>query len=169
MTDTFICASNVSSKLNLREATAGEFIMGLNDEIDNTGAKFTVLLIDDNNDVLNTLETILEGAGHRVIAKPDALSALAVIDTNAQIDVIVTDYFLPHMNGLEFLGKVRSSLPHVPVIVLTGYESTDTYSKCVDQGVYKYLHKPILPRELRQFVQAAISDAKRVHSEATAA
>jgi CheY-like chemotaxis protein len=106
--------------------------MDLNNETVTACAKSTVLLIDDNQDVLYALEELLVTAGHIVVTKPDASSALAVVNAQVQIDVIVTDYVLPHMNGLEFLGKVRDSLPRVPVIVLTGHESTELLSKCMN-------------------------------------
>jgi DNA-binding NtrC family response regulator len=122
-----------------------------------TVPRHTVLLVDDNPEVLQTLEAILERAGHRVIAKPDALSAMAMIHGGAHVDVIVTDYHLPQMDGMEFLGRLKESSSRVPVIILTGYGSVELSLKFIDLGAYDYIHKPVLPKELRRVVHAAIA------------
>jgi DNA-binding NtrC family response regulator len=116
----------------------------------------TVLLVDDDRDVLETLEAVLVQAGNRVIGVNDAQAALSVLADGVQVDVIVTDYKLPHMDGMEFLGRLREISPDTPVIVLTGYGSVDSYLRFINLGAYEFMNKPVLSKELQRVVRAAI-------------
>ena len=132
-----------------------------NDTKENGTIRNTVLLVDDNLDVLKTLGTVLARAGHRVIAKLDAPSAMEILREGIPVDVIVTDYQLPQMDGMEFLGRLRETAPAVPVIVLTGYGSVENYLQFITRGAYEYLHKPVLPRELNRVVLAALANREK--------
>ncbi len=122
--------------------------------------KNTVLLIDDDPEVLKSLETILSWDGYRVVAKPDALAAMAVIKEGIRADVVVTDYWMPYMEGKDFLSKLKESLPATPVIVLTAAGSPETCRECFTRGAYAYLNKPIRIVDLEQIVGSAISKGK---------
>jgi DNA-binding NtrC family response regulator len=131
---------------------------------EDSGPGHTVLLVDDNPEVLQTLDAILSRAGHRIIARPDALSAIATIREGAPVDVIVTDYKLPNMDGMEFLARLKESAPAIPVIILTGYGSVETSLKFINLGAYDYILKPVLPGDLRRIVRAAVSSSAKYRS-----
>lgn len=120
----------------------------------------TLLLIDDDPDVLESLETILSWTGYRVIAKPDAISAMAAIKEGVKVDAIVTDYWLPYMNGKDFLGGLKKIAPSIPVIVLTAASSPESCLECINLGAFAYLNKPVPMVELRRVVQTAILNGK---------
>jgi DNA-binding NtrC family response regulator len=121
----------------------------------------TILLVDDEPDVLNTLADMLSRPGYAVIAKPDAESALAVIREETKIDLVITDLRMPGMSGSEFLAVLKKTLPAVPVIMLTGHGSVETYLKSMSSGVFEYVNKPIQGRELRRIVQTALEWAEK--------
>jgi len=119
----------------------------------------TILLVDDDHDVLSCLEDSLSALGYNVIAKPDAESAMAVIREGANVDLVVTDYSMPGMDGHEFFIVLKRALPSVPVIILTGYGSVETYLKSLSLGVCEFVCKPIEAKELDRIVKAALDRA----------
>jgi DNA-binding NtrC family response regulator len=119
----------------------------------------TILLVDDDRDILSYLEDSLRTFGYNVISKPDAQSALAVIREGANVDLVVTDYSMPGMDGHEFFTVLKRALPSVPVIILTGYGSVETYLKSLSLGVCEFVCKPIEAKELDRIVKAALDRA----------
>jgi DNA-binding NtrC family response regulator len=121
----------------------------------------TILLVDDEIEILKSLGEILDRFGYTVIAKTDAKEALSVIRDGAKIDLVITDYRMPVMDGLEFLNALRQLDTTVPVIVLTAYGAVESYLKSLSLGVFDYINKPIKAKELGRIVQTAIDSSER--------
>lgn len=119
----------------------------------------TILLVDDELENLRSLGEILNRFGYRVIAKPDGQSAMSVIKEGTAVDLVITDYRMPGMNGLEFLSSLRQERPAVPAIMLTAYGAVETYLKSLSLGVFEYINKPVKAKELGKIVRAALEDA----------
>jgi len=120
----------------------------------------TLLLVDDDREVLDTLAAILSRMDFNVITRPDAKAALSLLREGARVDLIITDYLMQDIDGLEFLVLLKQMLPDVPVIMLTGYGEVETYLKSASLGVFDYMNKPIKMKELRRIVQAALASAE---------
>ncbi len=116
----------------------------------------TILLVDDELENLRSLGEILNRFGYRVIAKPDGQSALDTVREGTAVDLVITDYRMPGMNGLEFLTSFRQVKPEVPAIMLTAYGAVETYLKSLSLGVFEYVNKPVKAKELGRIVKAAI-------------
>jgi two-component system response regulator (stage 0 sporulation protein F) len=116
----------------------------------------TVLLVDDETDIRSIYAELLEDLGYRVLSEPDGPSALASVKQEAGIDLVITDYMMPNMNGLKFLKLLRAMRPLVPVIMITGFTSLENYLQSKHLGVFEYVEKPVRMDEFRRLVAAAL-------------
>ena len=115
----------------------------------------TILLVDDETDIRSIYAELLEDLGYRVLSEPDGLSALAFVKQGAGIDLVITDYMMPNMNGLKFVKALRAMRPLVPVIMITGFTSLKNYLQSKHLGVFDYADTPIIMNALRVLVVAA--------------
>jgi CheY-like chemotaxis protein len=90
--------------------------------------KITILLVEDDAGNRETLTEILCDLGYKVIAAPDGSTALIVLRQGNEVDLVLTDYRLPDMTGLDLVKKFRQTLPNVPVIMLTAYGNIELFS-----------------------------------------
>ncbi len=82
-----------------------------------------ILLVDDNLLGLTARKSVLEQLGYAIVTAAGADEALQHL-SGAQFDLIVTDYKMPGMNGLELISKIRAQQNDVPIIVLSGFADT---------------------------------------------
>jgi CheY-like chemotaxis protein len=115
-----------------------------------------MLLIDDNLLFLVALEGILIASGNdwRTVKAMNGREALVELEGQT-FDLIVTDYEMPGMNGLELLAAVRQKLPETPVIMLTGDDSNELREKAHHLGVFCVLEKPVPGRLFLKTVREA--------------
>ena len=82
-----------------------------------------ILLVDDNSLGLAARRSVLEELGHRVLTSPTAVDALELCGKHS-FDVVVTDYKMPKMNGIELIGRLRKLYPSTAVILISGFTDT---------------------------------------------
>ena len=119
----------------------------------------TILYVDDEPSVGLILEDTLRRAGHDAIGArsvPEALKALAV----GTIDLIISDYRMPGLTGLEFLALIRREGYDVPLIMLTGYASIEHAVSSIKAGAVDYITKPVRPQQLELAVEQALQLVK---------
>lgn len=119
--------------------------------------KLKLLLVDDEMDFVNTLAERLELRGFQVQTAVDGESALKMIE-NDPPQVVVLDVLMPGLSGLYVLQQMKTRVPQIPVILLTGRGSTTEGAEGVQLGAYDYLMKPInidiLIRKMEKAVQS---------------
>ncbi len=103
----------------------------------------TVVLVDDEEMVLTSLQSLLNlETDYTVESFKNPADALAFIREN-DIHVVVSDYLMPEMDGITFLGEVRKIRPDVPRIILTGYADKENAIKAINEvGLFQYIEKP---------------------------
>ncbi len=114
-----------------------------------------ILCLDDEPAVGLILQDTLERVGHEAIPAhnvPQALQALAV----GGIDLIISDYRMPGLSGLEFLGLLRQQGYDTPLIMLTGYASIEHAVAAIKAGAVDYITKPVQPEQLELSVNQAL-------------
>ncbi|MFH0953907.1 MAG: response regulator [Verrucomicrobiota bacterium] len=115
-----------------------------------------ILIVDDQPMILKCLESALSTDGHNVATVTAGDLALRLAGF-ANFDIIITDYAMPRMDGLQFLEICQERSPGVPVIVITGYGTADTAIAAMQKGAFDYLPKPFSLDALRATVNAADS------------
>jgi len=119
----------------------------------------TILLVDDDIEVLKALTKVLEKGGYHVMPYSDARSAMDSINrTKERFDLVVTDVSMPEVSGTTFLGAVKTAFPKVPVIVITAFGDWGQYMNMLRDGAYEYLSKPLDKAQLLSTVQRALSN-----------
>jgi PAS domain S-box-containing protein len=122
----------------------------------------TILLVDDEPDILRTLQLILKPEGYRIDVTSTGASALEALKEHPY-DVVVLDVGLPDMDGLLVLEKMTGYRPDLPIIILTSFTSLESVTGPLEaQGAFAYLHKPINRSE----VKTTIRHALKAHSMA---
>jgi two-component system, OmpR family, response regulator ChvI len=82
-----------------------------------------ILLVDDNANGLAARKTVLEELGHKVLTATSGADALEQF-TAHKVDLVVTDYKMPRMDGLELIGRLRGQVPSLPIVLLSGFAET---------------------------------------------
>ncbi len=105
--------------------------------------KCTVVIVDDEDMVLTSLNSFLSlETDYDVETFASAKNALEYIEKN-DIDLVISDYLMPEMDGISFLAKVKELHPQVPRIILTGYADKENAIKAInDVGLFQYIEKP---------------------------
>lgn len=104
---------------------------------------YRILILDDDKLVTASLKSllILEGFSN-VVFFNNPIDAVEYLKSNI-CDVIISDFIMPQMNGIEFLSKAKSLYPNASTILLTGYADKENAIKAINEvGIYKYIEKP---------------------------
>ena len=103
----------------------------------------TIILVDDEDIVLTSIESFLTlETEYQVRSFLFAKEALDYIRGN-EVDLVISDYLMPEMDGITFLARVREIKPEVPRIILTGYADKENAIKAINEvGLFQYIEKP---------------------------
>jgi DNA-binding NtrC family response regulator len=123
-----------------------------------------ILIVEDDEDQLKLLKTVLQSDGWTVSAAPSGETAIALLDRGDEVDVVLTDLFMPGVDGRAVLEAVRQRRPEVPVLVMTAHASIDSAVELMHAGAHHYLEKPTKLPELRIAVRRAM-DATETRRE----
>jgi two-component system response regulator HydG len=115
----------------------------------------TILVVDDEVGIRESLQKILEKEGFEVRAASNGNEALKIIRSE-NVDLLVTDIRMAGMDGLELLKVCKSVSPFTEVIMITGYASVDTAVDSMKQGAYDYITKPFKKADILRAVHKAI-------------
>lgn len=119
----------------------------------------TILIVDDEAENRRIYAEILNDLGYRTIEKPDGESALAAVREGTAIDLVIADYRMPRMNGLQFIESLRNILPSVPMIMITAFANVESYLQSFSLGVFEYMNKPFSKAEFTRIVKAALQES----------
>ncbi|MBN1827039.1 MAG: response regulator transcription factor [Candidatus Eisenbacteria bacterium] len=114
-----------------------------------------ILVVDDDLELLNLISFALRQAGYMVVRAADGPAALKVFDEEMP-DLVVLDFNLPGLNGLEVLVKIREKKNTTPVMMLTVRSAEEDLVQALDHGADDYLTKPFSPRTLLARIRALL-------------
>ncbi len=122
-----------------------------------------ILLLDDDDMLRGLLEETLEADGHTVIQSDNGLMAFNIAKMG-HIDLMITDLFMPRIDGLEAILNAQHDSPHVPIIAMSGggdYVQSDFLSHTKSFGVSEILHKPFHLKDFQRAVRSVLAASSR--------
>lgn len=127
--------------------------------------KGTVLVVDDNPLILETLQSILRSRNFDVICASQGEEALPLLKDN-QVDVVISDVMMPTMDGYQFHHSVRNdpTLSHIPFVFLTALDDTKEISRGNQVGCDNYLTKPFDPYMLLSIIEGKVARSKALRT-----
>jgi DNA-binding NtrC family response regulator len=147
--------------------------------VENADSKGTIVLVDDEDMVLTSLKSFLDlETDYEVVTFKSVKKALDHIANN-EIDLVISDYLMPEMDGIKFLARVREIKPEVPRIILTGYADKENAIKAINEvGLFQYIEKPwdnddiliiirngLEKQRLLKRLQEKMNEINRAHSD----
>ena len=121
-----------------------------------------ILVIDDDQAHREGMVLLLEDEGYLVDEADGAESAMTLINKN-QYNLIVTDYKMQNIDGMELLKMINDFDPLLKVIMVTGYSSIEHAVQAIHLGALDYIPKPVDPAKLKKVVSRAISAPSLEH------
>ncbi len=116
----------------------------------------TILVVDDDRDMLETYARILQQGGYDCLAATGGPEALDLLHSR-RLDLVLADLRMPGMDGLTLLAHARRLAPGVPTIIVTAYASADSARRAREAGAAAYLAKPFGVGELRDVVARTLA------------
>lgn len=117
----------------------------------------TLLLVDDEPNIVRALGRLLRRDGYRILTASSAKDAFAILASN-DVQVIISDQRMPEMCGTEFLAQVKGLYPDTIRIVLSGYTDLKTVTAAINEGaIWRFLTKPWNDDALREDVRKAFA------------
>jgi CheY-like chemotaxis protein len=101
-----------------------------------------ILLVDDDDDLRRLLRALLEGDGYQVFSCRDASRALKVFTSRGDIDLLLTDFQMPQMSGVELSRKIAEMKPDLPVLILSGAVLSDHMRATIASNGWELIAKP---------------------------
>ncbi|WP_224984325.1 response regulator [Geomonas agri] len=116
-----------------------------------------ILCVDDERNVLRALERIFLDEEYEILTAASGEEGLLLLEESPQVQVVISDFRMPGMNGVEFLKDVCTRHPETIRIVLSGYADTAAVVAAINEGkIYKFIPKPWNDDELRMTVAKAL-------------
>lgn len=102
----------------------------------------TILIVDDEPSIRDSLQGILADEGFEVLTAPNGYEGLKVIEAEMP-DLVLLDIWMPGIDGLETLKEIKKSNPFLPVVMITGHGTIETAVDSTKQGAYDFIEKPL--------------------------
>jgi len=125
-------------------------------------AGIKILAVDDSVTMRRIITNTLKRAGYAdVVEAEDGVDALAKLQVEGDIDLILTDWNMPNMNGLEFVKMVRSDprFSGIPIIMVTVRGVKEEVLEAMKAGVNNYIVKPFTPQVLKEKIEKVMNSA----------
>lgn len=132
----------------------------------------SILIIDDDPDVLESISLLLNEYGHTIVACNNARDTMdrlqenkLVVSITNLIDLVLTDVKMPGVSGIELLEKIHNLNPDIPVILMTAYADLDIAIEAIKKGAFDFIIKPYKPEQLIYSIEKAIKHHRLVQRE----
>jgi len=114
-----------------------------------------ILVVDDEGIVLDSCQRVLEEDGLDVLLVTSADKAIAAIE-DEEPSVLLMDVKMPVRDGMDLMREVKERWPSIPIIVMSGYHTTETIEEAHKMGAVAFINKPFTPDELLETIRQVI-------------
>ena len=125
----------------------------------------TILVVDDEVSITQSLDGILTDEGFEVISAKDGPTAIEKIE-ELMPELVLLDIWMPGMDGLETLAKIKETAPTLPVVMMSGHGTIETAVKATKLGAYDFIEKPLSLEKILLCIHNAL-DYSRLEEEIT--
>lgn len=120
-------------------------------------ADVTILCVDDEANVLKSLKRLFLDEDYEILSAESGREGLALLEQHQSVQVVISDYRMPEMDGVDFLKQVHARWPDTVRIVLSGYADTAAVVAAINEGqIYKFIPKPWNDDELKVTIAKAV-------------
>jgi CheY-like chemotaxis protein/anti-sigma regulatory factor (Ser/Thr protein kinase) len=127
-----------------------------------------ILVVDDDRTTRHVLSKVLTGAGFTTAVAKDGVEALKALKAG-RFDVLLLDVWMPRMNGLDLLSRLRNDKTRPRIVVMTSDDAPETLLKAVREQAFRYVHKPVESDVLLQTVRDVLEAPEPPEIEVTSA
>ena len=121
------------------------------------GGKESILLVDDEKNLLKVMEDFLKSLGYRVAPQADSRKALEMFTASpGRFDMVIADMTMPNLTGLDLSRSILAINPDIPIILCTGFSEAVTESSAKKIGIKEFIFKPIPLRQLARSVRRVL-------------
>jgi DNA-binding NtrC family response regulator len=125
----------------------------------------SILIVDDDEKILETFETLLSVEGYSIETAADGAEAIAKSNVGA-FNLALVDIVLPDMHGTQLLPQLKETTPRMRKIIVTGYPTLDNAVEALNHGADAYVIKPVHPDKLLELVREQMA-SQREEKEVT--
>jgi len=119
-----------------------------------------ILVVDDEDIVLESCQAVFELEGFEVMLVASADKAIEAMK-NDNFALLLIDVKMPKHDGMYLMGKIKEQWPNIPIIVMSGYCTTETIKEAFKMGAANFIAKPFEPDELVETVRQTIKKEER--------
>jgi len=123
-----------------------------------------LLVVDDEKNIRGSLTKFLESSGHHVKSADSGPRALEILEGESDFDLVLTDYEMAEMNGLELLRQIKRHHPDTLVILMTAFGTIENAIASMKAGAYDYVTKPFSPQQIQHLLDRAL-EVKKLRSK----
>jgi len=116
-----------------------------------------ILVIDDEDIVRVSCTRILTARGYEVDAAAYCADGLQMLEENTY-DLVLTDFKMPHMDGIELAAHIIEKYPGIKIVLFTGYTTEETIELARKRGIHAFMEKPFTPEKLAQTVAEVLGE-----------
>ena len=119
--------------------------------------KERVLFVDDETALVDMGQRMLGSLGYEVFARTSSIEALEVFRSDPnKFDIVITDYTMPNMTGMELAKELILMRPDIPIIMCTGFSEQMSEEKAKSLGIEEFLLKPVIMRDMAKAIRKVL-------------
>lgn len=122
------------------------------------GDKAAILIVDDEIQIVNALKRVIQFMNHEILTATDPVDAMRIMD-NTQPDIVICDYNMPNINGIDVLKYAKEVIPNAARVLMTGHSDVSIAISAINEGsVFYYISKPWKNDDVTSMIQKVLEN-----------